>query len=36
MTAPKKKPTEKAIAKGAVNQIGAPNRVVIDDEGSKR
>ena len=36
MTTPKTNPTEKAIAKGAVGQIGAPNRVVIDDEGYKR
>jgi hypothetical protein len=30
VTAPKKKPTEKAIAKGAVGQMGLPNRVAID------
>ena len=32
MTAPKDEPTENAIAKGAVGQMGLPNRVVIDGE----
>ena len=34
MTAPKTNPMEKAIAKGAVGQMGLPNRVLIDNEGT--
>ena len=32
MTAPKTKPTENAIGKDALGQMGLPNRVAIDDE----
>ena len=33
---PKDEPDGEGYRKGAVGQIGAPNRVVIDDEGYKR